>query len=364
MRKAQGRNVAYSLQLFSTAALRETPLAVKELHVDYIRAGCQVITTASYAVTRFYLDKVGEGARVPELAALSVRLAREAVLAEGAEQRVLVAASVPPLGESYQEITLPEAEIRTQYKELLGGLAGADILLCETMASLAEARLAAESCREAAPGVPIWVSFTPRRRKSEKEGGEDSVCLADGASVPEALKVAITAGAEAVLFNCATPEIIEMAIKEAVAAKQALGHASLPIGGYAHVWEEMDMDGWSIEMNESEPGRADQQLGAMVVRKDLSTQDYLHRAARWLRSGASIVGGCCGVGPEVIQKVGLHSAIGTLTEACLPQAPKAGSFPAVDGADSPEVAGAAEPERQRSRSPRATAPLASQRGGP
>ena len=38
-------------QLFSTAALRSTPRAVVEVHREYIAAGCDVITTASYAVT-------------------------------------------------------------------------------------------------------------------------------------------------------------------------------------------------------------------------------------------------------------------------------------------------------------------------
>ena len=66
-------------------------------------------------------------------------------------------------------------------------------------------------------------------------------------SVSEAVEAAVAAGAEAVLFNCATPELVEMAIKDGAAAKDALGHTSLHIGGYANFWEEMDLDGWSIE---------------------------------------------------------------------------------------------------------------------
>ena len=51
-RKAAGERCSYDLTLFSTAALRHTPAAVDEMHQDYIRAGCTVITTASYAATR------------------------------------------------------------------------------------------------------------------------------------------------------------------------------------------------------------------------------------------------------------------------------------------------------------------------
>ena len=47
LRKSQGKPVAYDLLLFSTAALIETPRAILDLHRDYIRAGCTVLTTAS-----------------------------------------------------------------------------------------------------------------------------------------------------------------------------------------------------------------------------------------------------------------------------------------------------------------------------
>lgn len=128
-RKAAGLPCAYDLMLFSTAALRETPEAVLAMHRAYIRAGCTVLTTASYAVTRFYLERVGEAERVEELAARSVRLAKAARAAEGAEaeRRVLVAASVPPLGESYQAAALPAGEQRAQYAELIRGLKGCDV---------------------------------------------------------------------------------------------------------------------------------------------------------------------------------------------------------------------------------------------
>ena len=50
--------MAYNLDLFSTAALTETPDHVVKLHSDYIEAGANVITTASYAITQSYLAKI------------------------------------------------------------------------------------------------------------------------------------------------------------------------------------------------------------------------------------------------------------------------------------------------------------------
>ena len=296
-RKALGQAVAYDLTLFSTASLRETPEAILELHRDYIRAGCTVLTTATFAVTRFYLDKVGEGHRVEELARRAVSLARSARAQENAEDRVLIAASVPPLGESYQATRLSEADARMQYGELLSGLAGCDVFLCETMATLAEARLAAELCRTLYPNARVWLSFTPRRT----EAG-DGVCIAaDGATVADAVEAAAAAGCELVSFNCATPELITVALTEAKAVASGLG---LRIGGYANFWEEHDLRGWSIDMNESGSGTCDQKQGGMTVRNDLSHDVYAEWAAAWrCRCGADLIGGCCGIGPKTMTAV-------------------------------------------------------------
>jgi methionine synthase I (cobalamin-dependent) len=74
-----------------------------------------------YAVTRFYLGKVGEAHRVRELAQLSVSLAHTA--ASVASRGTLIAASVPPLGESYALRTASElSEMRDEWREIVGGL--------------------------------------------------------------------------------------------------------------------------------------------------------------------------------------------------------------------------------------------------
>ena len=161
--------MAYNLTLFSTAALIETPEAIVRLHRDYIRAGCTAVTTASFAVTRFYLDKIGQGARVEELAAHSVALARRAVAEESAVGRVLVVGSVPPLGESYQASGIAPAAMEAQYTELLRGLKGCDAYLCETFGTLDEGKLAASLCKRAhGASSRVWLSFTPRRATASR----------------------------------------------------------------------------------------------------------------------------------------------------------------------------------------------------
>lgn len=204
LRKAQGLPVAYDLTLFSTAALRETPDAIIQIHRDYIRAGCNVITTASYAVTNFYLDKVGERPRVEELAARSVRLAREARTAERADATVLIAASIPPLGESYHAAPLAPEELRAQYAVLVRGLRGCDVYLCETMGTLAEGLIAVDMCKADHANARVWLSFTPRRADPSELGEGGGVRIsADGATIYSCVEAAAARRVEAILFNCA-----------------------------------------------------------------------------------------------------------------------------------------------------------------
>ena len=305
-------NVAYDLKLFSTAALRDTPHAVVELHRDYIKAGCTVVTTASYAVTRFYLRKVNEVDRVCELAMRSVTLAKMARDAEGADEHsILIAGSVPPLGESYQHSGLSRDELKEQYAELISGLAGCDVYLCETMGTVAEGMLAVAMVRAAYPTARIWLSFVPRRadqRESRVASGRVRLS-AESCPIGEVVKAALQSGVEALLFNCSTPETVRLAIIEARAALEnermgsRMARRTLRLGGYANSWEEVDTRGWSIEMNESGSGRGDQKAGGFVVRTDLSDELYACKVCEWIAEGASIVGGCCGIGPEAMRCV-------------------------------------------------------------
>ncbi|MEI8642257.1 homocysteine S-methyltransferase family protein [Pseudoalteromonas sp. Hal099] len=48
--------------------------------------------------------------------------------------------------------------------------------------------------------------------------------------------------------------------------------------------------------------------GLDEVRKDLTPLSYLQWAKQWQQQGASIIGGCCGIGPEHIATLNQHFA--------------------------------------------------------
>lgn len=50
-----------------------------------------------------------------------------------------------------------------------------------------------------------------------------------------------------------------------------------------------------------QPKNATANDGLDEIRQDLNPQQYLLWTEKWVESGAAIIGGCCGIGPEHIQ---------------------------------------------------------------
>ena len=110
----------------------------------------------------------------------------------------------------------------------------------------------------------------------------------EGERVADAIDSLVPAGVSAILFNCCQPEVIEGALKVASARLQALGRTDIRLGAYANAFPP-------------QPKEATANDGLDEIRADLGPQDYLGWAERWRGAGASLIGGCCGIGPEHIE---------------------------------------------------------------
>ena len=95
--------------LWSAKALVEQPEIIRSVHDDYINAGARVIITNTYSTIPSYLDKSGMGDSYLELTEKAGRIARAA--ADESEFEVKVAASIPPLSESYRPDLVPEDDV-------------------------------------------------------------------------------------------------------------------------------------------------------------------------------------------------------------------------------------------------------------
>lgn len=276
---------------WSALALMEAPDTVGRAHEAFIAAGAEVITTNSYALVPFHIGEARFASEGRRLADLAGRLAREA--ADGSGREVLVAGSLPPLFGSYRPDLFDPVRAPALLAVLVAGLSPhVDLWLAETLGSIDEARAVAAAITGDAR--PLWLSFTLRDDVADLHHPR----LRSGEAVGEAAEAVVDLGAAAILFNCSQPEVMAGAIE---AAERAISGAGLRlrIGVYANAFPPQPEDAAANE-------------GVSVLRGDLDPAAYLRFARDWVAHGATIVGGCCGIGPEHI--AALRSAFGRGSE--------------------------------------------------
>ena len=268
---------------WSAGAVIDAPEAVVAAHRNFIKAGAQVVTVNAYALVPFHIGEDRFAEQGAGLADRAGRLAREAAGDSGAK----VAGCLPPLFGSYE----PQAFDAARAPEMLAQLITAqsphvDQWLVETTSSLEEAAAAAKALEGDAR--PLWISFTLR------DDTVEAPLLRSGETVAAAAALAMEVGAEAILFNCSQPEVMEQAIAIAHGAAQAAGSA-MRVGVYANAFDDHKDDG--------DQGANDK---ITELRKDLSPESYVTWADLWAKAGASIIGGCCGIGSGHIAALKAH----------------------------------------------------------
>lgn len=261
--------------LWSAQALISAPEDVIDTHRDYIQAGARIITTNSYSSIPSYLAKQDLEHRYIELTTLAGELARSAV--DDMDEPVRVAGGLPPLDESYRpDLVPPDDEARPIYRAMAQALEpNVDLFLCETMSCVRESRNAAIAAKEAAAArsLPVYVSWT----LNEDPGSG----LRSGESVEVAFAALRDLELDGFLFNCTHSDAIERGL-EIVA-----GLTDKPIGGYPNRF--VVPSGWSLDNEIS-----------IEPRLDFGTKLFVQAAKRCIERGATLFGGCCGIGPRDI----------------------------------------------------------------
>ena len=259
--------------LWATRVMMDHPGLVKAIHDDYFAAGASVATTNTYNILHDRLIGVELDAFYH---ALHLRALTEAHEARAQAGRGLIAGSMGPLGESYRpDLTPPVAVSAALYAEkarILGP--HVDVILCETMSSLDLARGALIGAQAA--GKPVWLSVSVDDR--------DGTRLRSGEPIAGLAAVIADHPTAAVLANCSMPE----AMAGALAVLATMGR---PFGAYANGFSEIS----SLALPEN-GGAPD-----YTHRHDLTPERYANFALSWVAMGATIVGGCCEVGPAHIR---------------------------------------------------------------
>ncbi len=245
------------------------PDMVLAVHRAYLESGADLIETNSFTANRFKLEHFGFGNRVREINRKAVRLAREAREITGSS--ALVAGSVGPTGRTLAPYgTLSREQVRAAFREQIEALleGGVDLLILETMGSLAEVTEAVRAVKEACD-LPTIASMT----FAEDGRSIDGSTPGDVAERLAELEVA------AIGANCSVgPQRLLPVVESMIRRLRENPHP-------APVISCMPNAGWPAHV-----------AGRVIYPSSPEYfADFSRRAAEM---GVRIVGGCCGTTPQ------------------------------------------------------------------
>jgi len=259
--------------LWSLQVMMDEPELVANVHRDFCLAGARVICLNTYSVTRHRLQMGSALPDLPELLKHAGDLARAGIQASGLSG-IDIVASLPPLTASYlQQSPLSPEQMKDEYKELMElQRYHVDGFLAETLSSIAEGEAVLLAAQEAGTGVHL--AFTVQ--------DEDGTRLRSGELLEDALRVCVPLKPLSIILNCSVPEAIDQGLP-------LLAVATKTFGAYANGFHSITA---------LKPGGT---VDVLSAREELTPAVYTEMALQWLDLGASILGGCCEVGPAHIE---------------------------------------------------------------
>jgi homocysteine S-methyltransferase len=268
--------------LWSARLLIDAPELIRAVHLDYLRAGADVLITASYQASLEGFKRRGlNEAQVRTLFRYSVQLASEAIedylvetRASERDLRPRIAASIGPYGAYLAD----GSEYRGDYGVSVDALVAwhrprvsalvetdADLFACETIPCLAEVEALIQlldECQE----LPAWLACSCR----------DGATLASGEPFVEAVKLADACEQiVAVGVNCTAPRFVESLLRIAQSATDK------PLLCYPNSGERWD-------------------AVARCWVEGTGVTDFAEPARQWYAAGARLIGGCCRTTPDDI----------------------------------------------------------------
>lgn len=258
-----------------------------QLQKEYVQAGTNILYAPTFTANRVKLAEYHLEKNMSSMIHDLVAISKEAA-ADTPGHPVYVAGDITMTGEQLRPMGKMELEdLIAIYKEQILCLvdAGADLLVVETMMSLAETRAALIAAKEVCD-LPVIATLT-----FEADGR-----TLFGTDAKTAAVVLESLGASAIGANCSTgPAQMEGIISDMVSVTMipiiAKPNAGLPF---------LDENGTTCYNMEAEEFTEEMQVLVNV--------------------GATILGGCCGTTPEFIRQ--LHDRFGTVAQATATRRPE------------------------------------------
>ncbi|MDD4889455.1 MAG: homocysteine S-methyltransferase family protein [Phycisphaerae bacterium] len=241
----------------------DKPEPVRQVAKAYVDAGSNIILTNTFGGTRIQLARHNESARTAAINTAGVQISKQA-----AGSKAFVFASMGPCGKMMMMGEISADEVSAAFVEQANAIkaGGADGIVVESFTDLDEIELATRAA--AATGLPVVASLT-------YDSGPDHTRTMMGTTPEQAAERLGPAGATIIGANCGI----------------GIDNYILVARKYKAVWKGPIWIKANAGMPEMVNGKTTYNMKPEV---------FGQRALELVDAGATIVGGCCGTGPEFI----------------------------------------------------------------
>jgi 5-methyltetrahydrofolate--homocysteine methyltransferase len=248
---------------------------ISDIHHAYLQAGSDAIITNTFGGNKYALSRHGFADAIAWINKAGAKLARRAA---GKEKYVL--GDIGPSGDFLEPLgALKPDELRDAFAAQAEALSegGVDGFIIETMTALDEAVVAVEAIKSIPGGLLVLVSMS-----FDKAGNNFKTMM--GVGVDDAVSKIVPLNVDAIGFNCGTlslDDYVELAHRFITAVRG--------------LSEE------TVICAEPNAGKPELVEGKVVYK--VSPEDFARAIEIIHSAGVSIIGGCCGTGPEYIEAI-------------------------------------------------------------
>lgn len=279
----QQRGVPMSGEVWCAEANLSHPEIVRAVHEDYIRAGAEIVIANTFATSPLLFDALGRSADIAAIDRIAVGLARQArevageAVVAGSFSTMRPVARGSDRTDAQQQWTQAEAAPLMRAKAQALASAGCDLIIMEMMRDLDYSLWATEAA--VATGLPVWVGLSVERRGDGKLTGFGRPDW----PLEDVVSALMSTGASACCVMHSSPNDTDEGLR--IVRERWMG----PLGAYPESGY-FRMPDWQFE-------------------DVISAPELVAKARDWKARGATILGGCCGIGPDHIRA--LSAAFGS-----------------------------------------------------
>jgi len=258
---------SYKTSIWSAYSLIHNPEVIKQIHIDNIEAGADIITTSNYQATPELLKREPSAPDYKDLAKLSLELCKEAIIKTNTDTKI--AGCFPPIHVTFRpDLSAKEKTLKKFYSSL-GEIykQDVDIIICETMASIYEGIVSASTAKDYC--YRVWLSWTTRGNKLNR--------LPSTELLEDAITKALSLDIECQLVNCVHADTATLAIDKLIKQKN--------FGIYANssIYKKNKLEGFISDAEEWHYHN----------HQPINHKEYKKFVLDWIEKGAYVIGGCC-----------------------------------------------------------------------